>query len=158
MFRAMRRKKQQISTEECQKVLVNAKRGVLAVNGEGGYPYAVPINFFYDVDTEAIYVHMAKAGHKLDSIKNDNKVCFTVMDEGFLKDGDWAWYVNSVIAFGKIAIVEDEQGAREKAIKFASKYYPTREEVDAEMAADFNKMHVMKITIDHMTGKLVHEK
>ena len=54
--------------------------------------------------------------------------------------------------------MEDEQEAREKAIKFASKYYPTREEVDAEMAADFNKMHVMKITIDHMTGKLVHEK
>ena len=47
MFREMRRKAQQISTEECMEILLNAKTGVLGLHGEDGYPYTVPVNFVY---------------------------------------------------------------------------------------------------------------
>ena len=48
MFRQMRRMKQQGSEEECVRVLREAKRGVLALIGDGGDPYGVPMDFVYD--------------------------------------------------------------------------------------------------------------
>ena len=47
MFRKMRRFKQQITDEQCIEVLMNAKRGVLSLIGEDGYPYGLPINQWY---------------------------------------------------------------------------------------------------------------
>ena len=41
MFREMRRKKQDLSEEECIDILINEPRGVLAVLGDDDYPYAV---------------------------------------------------------------------------------------------------------------------
>ena len=46
MFRPMRRFKQQLSHEECLAVLQGEKRGTLALSGDDGYPYAVPINYY----------------------------------------------------------------------------------------------------------------
>ena len=45
MFRPIRKKKNELSTEDTRQILREARRGVLAVNGEDGYPYAIPINF-----------------------------------------------------------------------------------------------------------------
>lgn len=78
MFREMRRKKQVIPLEESIAVLMCGTSGVLAVQGDNGYPYAVPISYAY-YGTH-IYFHCAKAGHKLDAIKRDNKVSFCVID------------------------------------------------------------------------------
>ena len=36
MFRRMRRFKQQLTQEECEKILLSERRGVLAVHGEDG--------------------------------------------------------------------------------------------------------------------------
>ena len=41
MFREMRRKKQEVSKEECINILNGEKRGALAVIGDDGYPYAM---------------------------------------------------------------------------------------------------------------------
>ena len=46
MFREMRRFKQQITTEECKKVLKEEKRAAFSVIGDEGYPYTIPINFY----------------------------------------------------------------------------------------------------------------
>ena len=65
----MRRFRQQISREECLELLAKGKRAVLAVNGEDGYPYGVPVDYYLDRETETIWIHSARQGHKLDSIK-----------------------------------------------------------------------------------------
>jgi nitroimidazol reductase NimA-like FMN-containing flavoprotein (pyridoxamine 5'-phosphate oxidase superfamily) len=67
----MRRFRQEVPREECIKLLTEEKRAVLAVNGDNGYPYAVPVNFYYDSETDKIYFHCAKAGHKLDAMLAD---------------------------------------------------------------------------------------
>ena len=69
MFRKMRRFKQQITDEQCIEVLKNAKRGVLSLIGEDGYPYGLPINQWYCEEDGKIYFHGAKEGHKIDAIK-----------------------------------------------------------------------------------------
>ena len=64
MFRDIRKKKNQISTEAAEQLLREARRGILAVNGREGYPYAIPINYYYDREAQKIYFHGARAGHK----------------------------------------------------------------------------------------------
>lgn len=79
MFREMRRKKQQIPDNEAIAILENGKVGILAVNGDNGYPYTVPLNYmFYN---GKIYFHSASEGHKFDSIKNNSKVSFCVISK-----------------------------------------------------------------------------
>ena len=79
MFREMRRKKQQLSTKECVEILRKRTSGVLAVFGEDGYPYAVPISYVYE--DGKIYFHSAKAGHKIDAIQQNSKVSFCIIDQ-----------------------------------------------------------------------------
>ncbi len=155
MFREMRRFKQQISEKECTEVLEGGMRGVLAVHGEDGYPYAFPMNYIY-LDGK-IYFHCAKEGHKLDALAADNRVSFCVMDNGFKKDGDWALNIKSIIIFGKIKKIEDSGEAIELVRRLALKYYPSPEDVETEIKKAGMRMQMLELTIDHMTGKLVNE-
>lgn len=157
MFRPMRRFKQEVSREECIKILTEEKRAVFAVNGDDGYPYAVPVNFWYDSGSDKIYFHCSKAGHKLDAMLKDDKVCFTVYNTGYQKE-DWSYYVTSVIVFGRAKVMDNEEEKREKIKRFGMKYYPTEQEVDEEIRKDFSRVNFVEIMIEHMTGKLVHEK
>lgn len=158
MFREMRRKKQEVPREECIHILDTEKRGVIAVIGEKGYPYAIPVNFFYDKQDEKIYIHGAKEGHKIDAIRENDKVCFTVWNQGYQKEDDWAYYVTSVIVFGRAEIVNDDMVTYEKTRSLGLKYYPTAEEVDDEIKRSLNRVQMISINIEHMTGKIVHEK
>ena len=71
MFREMHRKRQALSLEECAAILNRGTAGVLALFGDDGYPYAVPISYVYDGNK--IYFHCAKSGHKLDAIQKMQK-------------------------------------------------------------------------------------
>lgn len=155
-FREMRRCKQALTTEECKVILRTEKRGTLAVIGDGGWPYAVPLNYWYDEAANKLYFHCAKAGHKLDAIQACDKVCFTVHDAG-QSAGDWSYYVKSVIVFGRARVVEDADVKLEKARQFGAKYFPTQEELAHELR-HIDRMELVEITVEHMTGKRVHEK
>ena len=80
MFRPIRRKKKEMDIDAAKELLQCSRRGVLAVNGDDGYPYAVPVNYFYDSDAGKIYFHGARVGHKVDALKASDKVCFTCGD------------------------------------------------------------------------------
>lgn len=158
MFREVRRKKREISIDEAKALLVNNKRASLAVNGDDGYPYAIPVNFYYDEDENKIYFHSSRVGHKIESIIRDNKVCFTTWDDGYLVDGDWAYYVSSCVVFGRAHLMDDKDKALEKIRKFALKYYPTEDEADEEIQRDFPAVQMVEIDIEHISGKKIHEK
>lgn len=158
MFRAMRRIKQAASEETCREILTEEKRGVLSVNGDDGYPYAMPMDFYYDETDGKIYFHGSKIGHRADSLKVNDKVCFTVWNQGYRPEDDWAWYVTSVIVYGHAELVADAAVTAEKVRRLALKYYPTAEEADAEMARDLSRVQLIALTPEHITGKIVHEK
>lgn len=145
MFRNMRRLKQQISEQECVDVLTHAPRGILAVHGEDGYPYAFPMNYIY-LDGK-IYFHSAKAGHKLDALASDNKVSFCVMDAGFCKSGDWALNINSVVIFGCVKKIDDSQEIVEIVRQIGLKYYPTAEGVEEEIRKSGAQMQILELQL-----------
>lgn len=156
-WREMRRFKQQLTEEDCLKVLREEWRGVLAMQGENGYPYAIPLDFYYNEEDGKIYFHCAKAGNKIDLLQKDNRVCFTVMDKGFRKEGEWALNIRSVVAVGHVETVEDHDEVIRLVTKLGYKYYPTKEGADREVAMAGNRVNMLAMTIDRMTGKLVNE-
>ncbi len=157
MFRKMRRFKQQISDEECIELLKNEKRGVLSVIGENGYPYGIPLNHFYDGKDGKLYFHGAKEGHKLDAIKACNKVCYTVFDKGYRKEGEWALNVKSVVVFGEIALVSDAEKAKEICTELCRKFTDDEEYLEYEIKNSLPRVQCLELTPQHITGKLVNE-
>ena len=152
MFREMRRFKQQLSNDECKKILHAGKTGILAVLGDSGYPYAVPLNYNYDGD--AIYLHCAKSGHKLDAIKRNSKVSFCVVDRDDIFQEKLTTLYRSVVIFGNAEIIKDESEMRRTVTELAEKYRPDFiSEISAEVDSDFERLCMIKINIEHMTGK-----
>lgn len=158
MFRKMRRFKQEVSLKDIEEILNSEIRGVLSVIGDNGYPYGIPVDFLYEKEANAIYIHGAKEGHKIDSIKNNNKVCFTTYNKGFLKEDDWALHPTSVIIFGRAELINDIDVVEDKCRKLALKIYPNKEEIEDEIKSAIDRVQLIKINIEHITGKLVKEK
>lgn len=157
MFRKMRRFKQQISDAECIDVLKNTKRGVLSLIGDDGYPYGLPIDHWYCEEDGKIYFHGAKEGHKIDAIKACDKVSYCVYDEGYRKEGDWALNIKSVIIFGRIKLVEDEEKAGQICMAITRKFTDDEEYLQKEMTNAFPRVQCLEIIPEYMSGKLVNE-
>ena len=158
MFRPMRRKKKEISTEAAKELLRTERRGVLAVHGEDGYPYAVPVNFYYKEETDKIYIHGAQAGHKADALQKDDKVCFTVYGNESVREEAWAPFVQSAVIFGRCRVIEDQEQAIALVRELAGKYYPDAASIEEEIAHAGKAMRMYEITVEHLSGKEIQEK
>lgn len=157
MFRKMRRFKQQITDAECIEILKNTKRGVLSLLGEDGYPYGIPIDHWYCEEDGRIYFHGAKEGHKIDAIKACDKASYCVYDEGYRKEGEWALNIKSVVTFGRIRLVEDEDTARKICTELVKKFTDDEDYLEKELQNAFPRVQCLELILEHMTGKLVNE-
>ena len=143
---------------EADTLLQSCRRGILAVNGDQGYPYAIPINYYYDREKQKIYFHGSRFGYKVDSLNKCDKVCFTVCGNETIKSEDWAPFVQSVVIFGRCHLVEDGPKALALLKQFAMKYYPNEQMVDDEITQAEKTVQVFEIEIEHLTGKEVQER
>lgn len=153
MFRGMRRKKQALSPEECAAVLAQGTAGVLALSGDDGYPYAVPLSYVFDEGR--LYFHCAKAGHKLDAIQQDNRASFCVVGQDQIVPEEYTTYFKSVIVFGTMRILEDASEKRAAIEKLAAKYAPddTAEHRSQVIDREWGPLCILEMTVEHMTGK-----
>ena len=131
---------------------------MLAVNGDDGYPYAVPINYFYDKDAQKIYFHGARIGHKVDSLRACDKVCFTVYGNERIKEETWAPFVQSTVVFGRCHLMKHDVQAMAVLKKLAMKYYPTEQMVEEEIDKAGKAVQMFEIEIEHLSGKEIQEK
>ena len=126
MFRKMRRKKQELTEKQCLDILRRAKTATLALSGDDGYPYSVPMNFVYE--DGKIYFHGAKEEHKIDAIKNNPKVSMSIIDQ------------------------EDDEIYH--AIKtLGLKYNEDEVTVEKEIQREWKALCCIDITIEHISGK-----
>ena len=158
MFRPMRRKKREIDQEAAREILAQGRIGVLAVNGDDGYPYAVPVNYLFDGEAGKIYFHGARAGHKYEAIQSCDKVCFTVYGPETVKEEAWAPFVRSAVVFGRCRTVAPGPETLENLKRLAMKYYPEEALADQEIAKDGRAVQMYEIEIEHLSGKEVQEK
>lgn len=158
MFRPIRKKKNELDIEASKRLLRQARRGVLAVNGDDDYPYAVPVNYWYDEENQKIYFHGARTGHKADAIKACSKVCFTVFGNETVKKEAWAPFLQSVVVFGRCRFITEQPMAMELLKKFAMKFYPSERMADEEIAVSGKAVQMYEIVIEHLSGKEIQER
>ncbi|MBC6003216.1 pyridoxamine 5'-phosphate oxidase family protein [Paeniclostridium sp. NSJ-45] len=154
MFRQMRRQNRKIEIkEEIDQILNKGEYGTLATIGENGYPHSVPISYVYY--EKCIYFHSAKVGHKIDNIKNHEKVSFNVVGDTEVLPSKFSTKYESVIAFGIATEIDGEE--KEMALlKLIEKYSPEfLQEGKLYISRAKDATSVMKISIEHMTGKAI---
>lgn len=159
MFREMRRSRQSLTDQESIDLLEKGSSGVLAVAGDNGYPYAVPLSYIYDSDIRAVYFHCALSGHKLEAVHKNPKVSFCVIGQDQVMPEEYTTYYRSVIVFGTVCVIEDQAEKTAAAIKLAEKYAPddTKEHRQKVVGESLSRMHMLKLQVEHMTGKAAAE-
>ncbi len=156
MFREMRRKKQQLSHAETVEILQTCTSGVLAVSGDEGYPYAVPLSYAYK--DGRLFFHIAKEGHKLDGIARNDKVSFCVIQADAVVPHAFTTHYRSAIVFGRARILTEDSEKRAALECLLEKYSPGYlAEGQAEIARDWNRVVVVEVQVEHMTGKAAIE-
>ena len=153
MFREMRRKKQRLSAEACEAILAEGTSGVLAVDGDGGYPYAVPLSYVYQ--DGKLFFHCAKSGHKLDAVRRNPRASFCVIGQDRVVPEEYTTYFRSVIVFGTIRVLEEEREIRTAVRSLAVKYAPEDSEENRERAIqkEYSALCMLELTAEHITGK-----
>lgn len=151
MFRPLRRTKQQISEADVLRVLEENPSGTLAVIGDDGYPYQVPLNYVYMNGT--FYMHGALEGHKIDAVKNSDKATFCVVDKDEVLSEAYTTLYRSVVAFGRPRIVESEEEAYDAMMAFCLKFNPSVEGAKATIESEMPDTAVIAVDVEHMTGK-----
>jgi len=157
MFRELTRKNKQLSHEECIQLLKNETRGVLSVLGDGGYPYGMPMNHWYNEADGDIYFHCGNVGHRLEALKNCDKVSFCTYNRGFRNEGEWAFKVKSVIVFGKIEIIDDMDKIIDITTKLSYKFTQDKNYIKDEIERAAHRTLLLRLVPEHICGKLVTE-
>ncbi|MCG6535058.1 MAG: pyridoxamine 5'-phosphate oxidase family protein [Syntrophales bacterium LBB04] len=151
MHRNVRRKDREIEVGLATLLLAEGEYGVLSTVGADGQAYGVPLNYVYK--NNYLYFHCALEGHKLENIKADNKVSFCVVGRTKVLSDQFSTQYESAIACGTASEVQGDE-RHEALYHFVEKYSPEFLEEGKKAIAKFNdKTRVIKITINHLTGK-----
>ena len=158
MFYEVKRTRQALTKQRCIEILTEEKRGVLSVQGEDGYPYAMPMNHYYDSATHRLYFHGGKVGYKIDCLKKNPKCSYVAFRPCGMDDNGWAKIFESVIVFGRVSFLADEKEIVSYARKLCDKFTEDESYVEHELQTSLKGTAMFYIEIEHMTGKTVHEK
>ncbi len=152
MFRKMREIGLPLSEEETIEMLKTQKHATLALHGDNGYPYAVPISFVY-VDHTIIF-HSAITGHKLDAIKKDSKASLCVIEQDEILPSEFNTLYRSAIVFGKVRILESNEEKRRALKPILEKYIADfMEKGEKYIQSQLDNVAVLILDIEHLSGK-----
>ena len=79
-MRKMRRFKQIMSEEDTYEAFRRGTHGVMAIMADDDYPYAVPLNYWFDEENKRIYFHGARDGMREEYMGKGPKCSFCVVD------------------------------------------------------------------------------
>lgn len=146
----MRRFRQLLSVEDAEKILHTMTHGVLAVDGDDDFPYAVPLSYVYD--GKALYFHSAKDGHKIDAIERNPKASFCVVAEDNVVPDEFTTYFRSTIVFGSAEILTDPSDII-YGLKILSEKYSKGIDPTHEIEKCLDRVLVIRLNISAITGK-----
>lgn len=152
MARNMWQIQRKLAAEEAAALLEAGKEGVLAVNGDDGYPYAVPVNYVY-LDG-VIYVHTAQHGYKVEAIQANPKVCFTAVLSSTIIEADTTTKFESVIATGDAVLLSDDSEKQRVMEEIVRRLAPSNIEGGmATLKRLLPAVGIIKINVAELTGK-----
>ena len=130
--------------------------GVLASVGKDGRPYGVPLS--YVIMNDALYFHCAVQGRKLDNIRFNPHVTFSVVGEAlpfFIEErNDYSTAYESAFVEGEAREVADDEEKNRALIALVQKYLPANlDRAPISIARSGNHTLVVRIDIKMVTGK-----
>ncbi len=150
MFREMRRINKKMTENETIALLVRGREGILGTLSENGYPYTTVVNYVYY--NGKIYFHSAKEGHKIDNIRNHDKVSFTVYDNVKVIGEELNTLYESATLFGRAKVIP---ATKEILMALVYKYSDLEQDkADAFIERDISDTAIVEIEIEHLTGKI----
>lgn len=151
-FRTMRRSRQALTEQECAALLARGTSGVLALHGDAGYPYAVPLSYVH-ADGQ-LFFHCAPAGHKLDALERCDKASFCVIGRDEVLPEKFTTLFASVIVFGRLRRLTSEAEKRRALTLLAERFSPgLAEDAGREIDRLFPKTCALSLHIEHISGK-----
>jgi nitroimidazol reductase NimA-like FMN-containing flavoprotein (pyridoxamine 5'-phosphate oxidase superfamily) len=153
----MRRADKVMPEERVVRTLETGFCGRLATMGPDGYPYCVPLLYVW-MEGE-IYLHNTGArGHLRTNVDHEPRVCFEMDEAGQVFpygrfECDTSVAFKSVIAFGKIRVIEDA-GTKQRFFEALMQKYAKR---DGDRPKGFfpriDQVTLYAIAVERMTGK-----
>lgn len=153
MFRPMRRSRQELTRRETDELLYSCTSGTLALTGDEGWPYAVPLSYVYD--GEKLYFHCAKSGHKLDAIRSDPRASFCVIAQDRVVPEKYTTHYKSAVVFGRVRVLGSEGEKRAAIEKLCAKYSPdeSAESHTVEIEKFWGALCMLELSAEHVSGK-----
>jgi len=146
-----------MSDEATHDLLTRSYAGRLATVGANGWPYIVPLLYVW-MDGE-VWVHNTRVrGHLRENVDRDPRACFEIDDPGPTfpygpTECDTSVAYRSVVAFGRIRIVDDREQKQRFFAAFMDKYRDPRWERARYSFPRLDQVTVYAITIERVTGK-----
>jgi nitroimidazol reductase NimA-like FMN-containing flavoprotein (pyridoxamine 5'-phosphate oxidase superfamily) len=151
-FRDIRRSERALGESEAREILARAEYGVLATVGADGWPYAVAVNHVLSGD--ALYLHSALEGHKLDNIAHDERVSLCAVASAEVLPAKLSTLYESAVVFGRASVVTDP-AERERALHLLAERFcgGLTPEAASAIATSGARAAVVRIRIERVTGK-----
>lgn len=152
MFREIRRKERILDDELAIRLLERAEYGFLAMSGTNGYGYGIPINYVKAEDS--IYFHCAPEGYKLECLRENPRVSFTVVGATQVVPEKFTTGYESVIVFGEMCLDLPEEERRKALRLLVDKYSSAFKEIGEKyIEKSFHRTNILRLDISHVTGK-----
>lgn len=151
--RAVRRQDRLLENERAEEILVSAEFGVLSMVDVNGEAYGVPLNFVWD-GAEAIYIHCATEGKKLQAIAQHENVSFCIVGNVSPQPENLTTLYESVLIFGKARIVKDDEERRNALRLLVKKFAPEQtEHGEHSIEKSFHRTAIIRIDVKSVSGK-----
>jgi len=146
----VRRRDRLLDYDRAEELLAEAEYGVLSLGGESGY--GIPMN--YALKGASLYFHCAPQGEKLQRVEQNHQACFCVIGNTEVQPSTFSTIYESVLAFGPIHLVEDDEERMAALGLFVNKYSPDFKEIGRKYAEKaLHKTAILRLDIARMTGK-----
>lgn len=149
----MRRKQHEITDKVIIEEILSKSEVCRIALLDDDRPYIVPLNYGYK--DNAIYVHSAPLGKKIDLLKINNKVCFEIEYSTVIVKHeipcDWGARYRSVIGYGTIDIITDFEQKKAGLDIIMAHYGKNDKNEYKDKQVDF--IVILKLNIEEITGK-----
>jgi len=152
----MHKSERQIQDREAMVQLVKNKRYVTIAMCRESEPYIVTMNYGYDMDQHVLFFHCALKGLKLDFIRQNPRVCATVVDDRGYQMGQCEHAYGSVVFWGDMFIVQSLDEKKHAMDVLLHHLENKPDAVRSRTLKDdsvYDTMTILRLDIREITGK-----
>ena len=150
---SLRRQDRALPEETACQLLSESESGILCLQDTAGGGYGVPLNYVWD-GAEALYMHCAGDGHKLDCLRQEPRVTFVVTGSSRILPAKFSTAYESVLVHGRACIVEAEN-EKIRALQLLIQKLTPQEQArgDEYTARAIHATTVIRLSIERVCGK-----